>query len=114
MRLSIPGRTESFRSKKGAGTLSNQFARLLVAAGLRDQKSHKGAGIGRDSKRRVNQLSFHSLRRTATTLLHEAGIPAAVAQTLIGHDSEQIHELYVSVGSEALRKAVAALPQISL
>jgi integrase len=95
-----------------SGTLSNQFARLLVAAGLREQKSHKGTGIGRDSKRQVNRLSFHSLRRTATTLLHEAGIPAAVAQTLIGHDSEQMHEIYVSVGQEALRKAVSVLPEI--
>ena len=80
-----------------SGSLSNQFARLLAAAGLRKPKTHKGTGIGRNSKRKVNQLSFHSLRRTATTLLHEAGIPAAVAQRLIGHDSEQTHsETYSS------------------
>jgi len=52
------------------------------------------------------------LRRTATTLLHEAGVPAAVAQALIGHDSKAMHELYVSVGREALEKAAAALPEI--
>jgi integrase len=95
-----------------SGSLSNQFARLLAAAGLREQKSHKGTGIGRASRRRVNRLSFHSLRRTATTLLHEANIPPAVAQTLIGHDSEQTHETYVTVGHEALRKAVASFPEI--
>jgi len=44
--------------------------------------------------------------------LHEAGVPAAVAQALIGHDSEAMHELYVSVGREALEKAAAALPEI--
>ena len=60
----------------------------------------------------VEPLSFHSLRRTATTLLHEAGVPAAVAQTLIGHDSKAMHELYVSVGREAPEKAAAALPEI--
>ncbi|MBV8484645.1 MAG: site-specific integrase, partial [Verrucomicrobia bacterium] len=49
-----------------SGSLSNQFARLLAAAGLRRRKTHKGAGIGRDRKRQVNGLSFHSLRRTAT------------------------------------------------
>jgi integrase len=94
------------------GNLSNQFADLLAAAGLREKKNHKNTGKGRGSRRDVEPLSFHSLRRTATTILHEAGVPAAVAQALIGHDSEAIHELYVSVGSEALQKAAAALPEI--
>jgi integrase len=108
-------RANNVIQKQGrSGSLSNQFARLLAAACLRTHKTHKAAGIGRDRKREVNGLSFHSLRRTATSLLHEAGIPAAVAQTLIGHDSEQTHELYISVGVDALRKAVAALPHISL
>ena len=57
-------------------------------------------------------MSFHSLRRTATTLLHEAGVPAAVAQAFIGHDSEAMHELYVSVGREALQRAAASLPDL--
>jgi integrase len=94
------------------GNLSNQFADLLAAAGLREKKNHKSAGKGRGSRRDVEALSFHSLRRTATTMLHEDGVPAAVAQALIGHDSEAMHELYISVGSEALQKAAAALPEI--
>jgi hypothetical protein len=44
--------------------------------------------------------------------LHEAGVPSAVAQALIEHDSEAMHELYISVGREALEKATAALPEI--
>jgi SAM-dependent methyltransferase len=32
--------------------------------------------------RDIQPVSFHSLRRTATTLLHEAGVPAAVAQAV--------------------------------
>jgi hypothetical protein len=44
--------------------------------------------------------------------LHEAGVPAAVTQALIGHDSEAMRELYVSVGREALEKATTALPEI--
>jgi len=95
-----------------SGNLSNQFADLLAAAGLREKKNHKSTGKGRGSRRIVEPLSFHSLRRTATTILHEAGVPAAVARALIGHDSEAIHELYVSVGREALQKAAAALPEI--
>jgi hypothetical protein len=44
--------------------------------------------------------------------LHEAGVAAAVAQALIGHDSEQIHNDYISVGRQALNDAVATLPTI--
>ncbi len=97
-----------------SGALSNQFADLLAQAGLRERQSHKAKadGQGRTGKRQSNALSFHSLRRTATTLLHEAGIPAAVAQELIGHDSEEIHRLYVNVGREAMEKAAAALPAL--
>jgi integrase len=69
-----------------------------------EKRSHQSRGVTRSGAREASQLSFHSLRRTATTLLHEAGIPQAVAQALIGHDSAAVHEIYVSVGREALVK----------
>ena len=62
------------------------FADLLAQAGLRAARHAKSAGA-------KSALSFHSLRHTATTLLHEGGVPAAVAQALIGHDSEGDHRL---------------------
>ena len=102
-------------AKEGkSGSLSNQFADLLAQAGLREKKSHKRTtnSQGRNTRREGHALSFHSLRRTATTLLHEAGIPAAVAQELIGHDSEEMHRLYVNVGREAMEKAAAVLPEL--
>jgi len=70
------------------GGLSNQFADLLAQAGLRAPARHTSA-----SAKERSPLSFHSLRHTATTLLHEGGVPAAVAQALIGHDSEAIHQV---------------------
>ncbi len=92
--------------------LSRQFGELLASAGLRAAATHQSTGKTRSSPRNLNALSFHSLRRTATTLLHEAGIAGAVAQALIGHDSEAIHEHYVNVGREALQKAAAVFPSI--
>ena len=56
----------------------------------------------------ASQLSFHSLRHTAVSLLKDAGIPQAAVQELIGHDSEQMSALYTHVGREALEKAAAA------
>ena len=94
------------------GHLSNQFSDLLASVGLREKKPHRKAIEGQKSARSANGLSFHSLRRTATTLLHEAKVPAAVAQSFIGHDSEEMHQIYVSVGREALTDAAATLPDI--
>jgi integrase len=91
------------------GGLSNQFADLLAQAGLRAPVRRTKA----DAKTESSGLSFHSLRHTATTLLHEGGVPAAVAQALIGHDSEAIHQVYVSVSFEALKKAADALPDVT-
>ena len=100
--------------EKKSGSLSNQFADLLAQSGLREKKSHKKAvdGEGRSARREGNALSFHSLRRTAATLLHEAGVPALMAQEMIGHDSEEVHRLYVNVGRDAMEKAAAALPEL--
>jgi integrase len=97
------------------GTLSNQFSAILVKAGFRDASSLKkqGTGKGRQAKRELNELSFHSLRHTAVTLLKEAGIPAAVVMEMIGHDSEQMSEHYTHVGSEALKKAADSLPDVT-
>jgi integrase len=86
--------------------------RASNGAGLRPSPTNQSSGKTRSSRRNLNALSFHSLRRTATTLLHEAGVAGAVAQALIGHDSEAIHEHYVNVGREALQKAAAVFPVI--
>ncbi len=96
------------RRQVKSGGLSNQFADILAATGLRAKKTHRKS----DGPRERHALSFHSLRATATTLLHEAGVPAAVAQALIGHDSEEIHKIYVKVGSDSLRQAADKLPDV--
>ena len=44
--------------------------------------------------------------------MHEAGIPAAVVQALIGHDSEAIHQLYIGLGQEALKAVAKVLPDL--
>ena len=94
------------------GTLSNQFTKLLEDAGLRKKTTHESKKKGRDTARDTNQLSFHSLRHTAVTMLHMAGIPAATVQALIGHDSEAVHQLYTHVDQGALKKAAEALPDL--
>jgi integrase len=103
-----PRAFETLQRQGKSGGLRNQFADILAAAGLRPKKTHRKSDEPRDK----HQLSFHALRATATTLLHEAGVPAAVAQALIGHDSEEIHRIYVQVGEDALKQAAEKLPAI--
>ena len=94
-------------------TLSvNNRSTVFFLRGPGPKQNHQGRGIGRAAKRAASQLSFHSLRHTAVSLLKDAGIPQAVVQELIGHDSEQMSALYTHVGREALERAAAALPEI--
>ena len=67
---------------------------------------------GRGGRRLGTELSFHCLRHTAVSFLKEAGVPQAVVQELVGHDSVQMSQQYTHVGIEALQKAAAALPAL--
>jgi len=54
--------------------------------------------------------------RSATTLNRGRRLPhrsqTTVAQALIGHDSEEVHSDYITVGREALRHAVHKFPAL--
>ena len=65
--------------------LSDQFGELLSNAGLRPRRNHQAGG--RSGKRAGFNLSFHSLRHTAVSLLKDAGVPDAVVMALVGHNS---------------------------
>jgi integrase len=104
---------ELVREQEGrVNTLSNQFTEILVAAGLRKARNHQGRGIGRNGKREGMDVSFHSLRHTAVSLLKDAGIPDAVVMALVGHDTVAMSQRYTHVGKEALANAAAKLPEL--
>jgi integrase len=107
-----PRAFETVKRQLRTGTLSNQFAALLADAGLRVRVDHSSKGKGRGARRSQGEISFHSLRHTAVSLLKDAGIPEAVVMEMVGHDSEQMSAHYTHVGREALEKAAAALPEI--
>jgi len=98
--------------KSGASALSNKFVEILATCGLREPVSHNQEKDGRDGQRGKSLLSFHCLRVTAVTMMHEAGIPAAVVEQWVGHDSSEVHKVYVKIGSESLKKASKALPKL--
>ncbi len=95
--------------------LSQQFYGVMVAAGLAPARlpKRKSKGIGRAAPRECSQISFHSLRHTATSLLKAAGVSEAVARDIIGHESAEISRHYTHVDDEAKRVAVDKLPDLS-
>ena len=92
--------------------LSQQFQTILVAAGMAKERTRDETGKGRSLRRTVNEISFHSLRHTATSLLKNAGVPAAVAMDIIGHESEAISRHYTHIESKTKRAALRKLPDI--
>ena len=93
-------------------TLSNQFVDLLAQNSLREVRTHASRGIGRAAGRERRQISFHSLRYSAVSLLKAAGIPHATVQELIGHESAAVSQQYTTVDEAAKRKATRAFPKL--
>jgi integrase len=98
---------------KRVGTLSNQFYEILADAGLVPRRKHVASGKGRANRRAFNELSFHALRHTATSLMKNAGISPAIVQDVIGHDSPAISANYTHIDQAAKRTAVESLPDLT-
>jgi integrase len=105
----------SVEKSGGVNTLSRQFRELLADAGLATPKAHRTtkAAPGRDGPRELSQISFHSLRHTATSLMKTAGVNASVVMDIIGHESEAVSAYYTHIDEETKRRAIAMLPAIS-
>lgn len=100
---------------KHAGNLSNEFYNILVAAGLAQKKTHKAdpeKPKGRSARREQHEVSFHSLRHTATSLLKNAGVSEAVAMEFVGHDSTSVSRQYTHIDTATLKLAAAKLPDV--
>lgn len=83
---------------------SPEFTQLvrLHGIGLRGE-----AGVGR---RRVwHSKTFHSLRATVVTMLHANGVSQGMAMELVGHDSPEVHAVYLRPTAEQLREAAGRL-----
>jgi integrase len=98
---------------KRISALSNQFYDIMADAGLVEPRKHKPNGKGRNSRRAFNELSFHALRHTATSLMKNAGISPAIVQDIIGHDSPAVSSQYTHIEEAAKREAIAAMPDVT-
>jgi integrase len=74
-------------------------------------KLHK-PGTGKDGKRAVVDVGFHSLRHTFVSLCRESNAPLAVVESIVGHSNPAMTRHYTHVGELAAGRAVAALPSV--
>jgi len=102
-------------SAKRTSTLSNQFREILVAAGLVEPRprGHKSTGKGRDQAREASEISFHSLRHSAVTMLKAAGVSDFIAREIVGHESAAVSRQYTHLTTDdkraAMRRSAARL-----
>jgi integrase len=109
-----PSAFNSVKKSQKVGTLSRQFYELMVRAGLAAPNKHRKSTDchGRNGRRKMSEISFHSLRHTATSLMKNAGISAAIVQDIIGHESAAISANYTHIDEEAKRNALSKMPDV--
>ena len=100
---------------KHTGTLSNQFHNIMARARLVEKRKHRKQqkGKGRDSRRAFNEISFHALRHTATSLMKNAKASQAAVMDIVGHDSAAASLIYTHADEPSKRAAIETLPDIT-
>jgi len=103
---------------KSSSWLSNQFYDLMSNVGLVPSRDHqtkhkeRPKGTGRSKRRDLIDISFHSMRHTATSLLKNAGVSDVIARDIIGHESEAVSRNYTHIESETKRRALDSMPDL--
>lgn len=95
------------------GTLSNQFREILVDAGLVEPRGHEATGKGRSQARETSEISFHSLRHSAVTMLKASGVSDVLAREIVGHESAAVSRHYTHLTTNDLRGAMERLPDVT-
>lgn len=122
MKLSAPDDGEEFLfpslanvGSSGNKGLSRQFIAIMEAAGvsapLAREKGKAREGV-KNAGRSTRSLSFHSLRHTLTSNMHNGGVPAELRMQFTGHATEEAHGTYTHTDLETLRGALASVPSL--
>ncbi len=89
---------------------SNEFIAILASVGLaRKKENWRTREKNKTSARSTSQLSFHSLRHTATSWLKSAGVSDSIARAIVGHESKAVSQAYTHIDMETMRTALEKL-----
>jgi len=99
---------------KRTASLSNQFREVLVEAGLVEARDYRTATTkGRSHAREASEISFHSLRHSAVTMLKAAGVSDFIAREIVGHESTAVSRQYTHLTTDDKRAAMQRLPDVT-
>ena len=110
-RFHFPSRSE----REAHGIVVESVPRFLVAVGLVEQRprGHKSTGKGRDQAREASEISFHSLRHSAVTMLKAAGVSDFIAREIVRHESAAVSCQYTHLTTDDKRAAMRRLPDVT-
>jgi integrase len=100
-------------SAKRTASLSNQFRDIMADAGLVEPRGHEARGKGRNQAREASEISFHSLRHSAVTMLKASGLSDVFAREIVGHESAAVSRHYTHLSTDDLRNAMQRLPDVT-
>lgn len=95
------------------GQLSKEFHNILAALGMAKTQTTHGKRKGRDTKRDMSPLSFHSLRGTMTSILKSKGASQGVAMDIVGHDTPAISDHYTTISEDVKREWIDKMPDVT-
>jgi integrase len=98
---------------KRTNSLSNQFREILADAGLVEPRGREKTKQGRSQARETSELSFHSLRHSAVTMLKAAGVSDFIAREIVGHESAAVSRQYTHLTTDDKRAAMQRLPDVT-
>jgi integrase len=105
-------------ANRNISPLSKHFRKLMERAGIEQhvirERGNSDKALGRSAPRRVNALSFHSLRHTFNSILANARVPEETRMALTGHTTREQNQTYTHRQLTTLQEAVAVLPRVTL
>jgi integrase len=90
----------------GRSGLSKQFLAVMRKAGIGNNAVDTGG------QRQLSRLSFHALRASFNSALHNKGVDQELRMKLTGHKSESVNARYTETELATLREAVNKLPAL--
>jgi integrase len=100
-------------SARRTASLSNQFREIMADTGLVEPRTHQSTGKGRSRMREQSEVSFHSLRHSAVTMLKAAGVSDFMAREIVGHESAAVSRQYTHLTTDDKRTAMQRLPDVT-
>ena len=109
--LILPGLAKEYA--KYTSYTSERVAKVFRDAGIATQGDTGRANPkNKKTNRKAIEVGFHSLRHTFVSLCANAGVPLHIVQAIVGHTNEAMTQHYFHVSDDALRGAVAVLPDV--